>query len=148
MTNMKKITYTALTAAVVLMTACSTSSHHKDTTVLPEGPRNEVETNFDSKPVGVTVESNTFGDDEYEVALADGTRIEYKGNQWTEVEAGNGKAVPDSYIPSATLAYVTSNYPGIKIIKIERNTNGFDVELANGLEIRFDTEGAFLNYDD
>ena len=145
---MKKITYTALTAAVVLLTACSSVSHHRDTTVLPEGPRSEVEANFDSKPVSVMVESKTFGDDEYEVALNDGTRIEYKGDQWTEVEAGRGKAVPDSYIPAAILEYTTSNYPGILITKIERTKEGFDVELANGLEIKFDPNGAFLSYDD
>jgi len=144
---MRKIVFPVLAAVFAIVTACSSETYHTDASALPEGPRSEVETNFDAKVVGVKIETNTIGDDEYEVTLEDGTRIDYEGNQWTDIEAGNGKAVPDRFVPAAILSYVTSNYPGMMITKIDRDRDGYEVDLSNGLEIKFDTDGGFVKFD-
>lgn len=144
---MSKIVFVAFSACLALATACSSESHHTDASALPEGPRNEVATNFDAKVVGVKVESNTFGDDDYEITLDDGSRVEYEGDQWIEVEAAAGKAVPDSYVPTAILQYVMANHPGQLITKIERDSKGYELKLANGLKLKFDTNCAFVEYD-
>lgn len=57
--------------------------------------------------------------------------------------------VNTSSLPQNILDYITSTYPGVTIreAEIEDNDN-FEVELSNGLELIFDSEGNFLGIDD
>jgi|SRR5690606_28894559 len=83
----------------------------------------------------------------FEVRLTDGTEIEFNSDgSWHEID-GNGKVVPASLIPNAIADYTTRNYPQAKITKIERSSRRIDIDLDNGTELEFDSNGKFLRID-
>ena len=84
----------------------------------------------------------------YEVRFANGTKIEFTGKGiWDEVECRFGE-VPAAIIPQAIKEYVDKNYPGVKIIYIEKDRNDFEVKLSNRLELKFDKDFNIYDIDD
>ena len=51
-------------------------------------------------------------------------------------------------IPKAIADHVAKSQPGVNIVGIEKEHGGYDIELANGVEMRFDKNGNFRHYDD
>lgn len=85
---------------------------------------------------------------EYDVTLNDGTEVDFdRANQWESVDC-HVKAVPAALVPGAISSYVKSNNQGLPITKISRKPNGYEIELNNGLELRFDPNGNFAGIDD
>jgi len=96
---------------------------------------------------GVEVFSATV-DDDYEVYLANGTKVEFTlQGEWKEVKCAGG-AVPAAIIPAAISKYVKTNFANASIIKIDKKYSGYEIELNNGVELKFDKNGNFLSYDD
>ena len=114
---------------------------------LPVAVQKTVTDNFKSKPVSAKIEKNTYGTDEYDVVLADGTKVKFEGEAWDEVSVPMGQSVPEYFVLKPISTYVTANQPGQKITKIERDKKGYEVKLSNGLEIKFDTNGKFVKID-
>lgn len=143
--------YTICLALVAVLSigfaSCSNETTTNDTKTLPTEVKNDLTKNFKSNVSVVTVENNTVGADEYKVILADGTKVEYKGTQWDEVEVPAGQSVPANYIAAPIQKYLATNYPDVKVVKIERESKGFEVKLSNGVEIDFDTNGNFVKID-
>ena len=84
----------------------------------------------------------------YEVRFANGAKIEFTGKGiWDEVECRFGE-VPAAIIPQAIKEYVDKNYPGVKIIYIEKHRNDFEVKLSNRLELKFDKDFNIYDIDD
>ena len=89
-----------------------------------------------------------MGISEYEVILADGSEITFdKSGNWKDVEMPAGKSVPDYFIPKAIKDYVSKNNKGQKIVGIEKERSSYEVQLNNGIEMKFDRAGNFLRYD-
>ena len=85
---------------------------------------------------------------EYDVYLSDGTELDFDANnQWETIES-RGKGVPAVFIPKAIATYVKSNYQNMTITKVNREYHGYEIELANGLDLNFDNSGRFLGMDD
>lgn len=84
----------------------------------------------------------------YEVVLQNGTEIEFnKKGQWDNIDCKR-LVVPAALIPAAISEYVNANFPGQSIVKIDRETYGHEIEMANGLELKFDKKGKLLHIDD
>ena len=84
---------------------------------------------------------------EYDVYLNDGTQIDFDAkNQWEKVESTRG--VPAFFIPKTIASYVSGNYQNLAITKINKEYNGYEIELTNGVELRFDSSGRFMGIDD
>ena len=97
--------------------------------------------------VGVELD-NDHGGMEYDIYLSDGTEIDFDANnQWDKVDC-HTKAVPAALIPQAIAAHVKSNYQNMAITKIDKDYGGYEIELANGLDLKFDNSGRFLGIDD
>ena len=45
--------------------------------------------------------------------------------------------VPSAIVPKQIIEYVKKQHPQAKILQIERNSRGYEVELNNKLEIKF-----------
>ncbi len=91
------------------------------------------------------VEKETKSVDEYyEVYLTGGIHIDFnQAGEWTEVD-GNNQAIPTGFINPNIVTYVTTNYSATAIESIDKKAYGFDVDLLNNIELRFDFEGNFL----
>jgi hypothetical protein len=145
---MKKILIllVAIFFAFASMSAKKTTS--RDKSVLPVAAQTVLNNNFSKTKVNhINIESGSFGKKEYDVILNNGTEIEFdKDGKWTEIDCGSNK-VPDNLIMLPIRNYVNKNYKGTKIVKIERNSKGYEVELSNGLELKFAQNGDFLKID-
>lgn len=129
------------------MSARDTYAH--DASVLPQAARTTIANNFKAKVSVVKIDKTLGHIKEYEVVLTDGNEISFdnKGN-WENVETSNTTSVPNGFVPEAIRKYVAKNQKGARIVGIERERNGYDVELSNGIDMKFNNAGQFLRYDD
>ena len=111
--------------------------------------------NSSSRPIskGLTVafavEDPKFIGSEYEVTYTDRTEVDFRSDgEWSSVER-KYEAVPASVVPAQIQEYVAkSNFPNQYIRKIERNKYTWEIELSNGLEIKFDRQFNVIGFDD
>ena len=148
---MKKIIYGAL-AIVFAMVAISCDDDNDndkvlEQTELPEAARNFVELHFPQQTITYTARD----EDDYKVILDDGIVIEFNlDGSWDEVK-GNGVEIPASVIgslPESLLGYLSTNYSGVQIIRLEMDHGNYEIELSNRLELIFDLDGNFVRLDD
>ncbi|MBQ4174977.1 MAG: PepSY-like domain-containing protein, partial [Prevotella sp.] len=84
----------------------------------------------------------------YEVMLNDGAKIDFdKRGNWDKVDCET-YAVPAALIPASIAQYVKTNFPGTIIIKIDKERYGYDIELSNDIELKFNQSGALIGMDD
>ncbi len=100
-----------------------------------------------AKIVGFEIDKSLLKPVEYDATLSDGSRIEFDSNgTWTDIES-KFTGVPASILPSGIAAYIESNYKGQKIKSVSKESRGWEVELANDLELKFDISGNFIGID-
>ena len=83
---------------------------------------------------------------DYEVTLSDYTHIEFDGNlighlEWDEVDCKHASIyteVPFNLVPAEITDYVNRAHGTQTIVKIAKDTRGWEIELSNGIEIEFD----------
>ena len=93
-------------------------------------------------------DSGFFEKTKYEVRLDDGTKIElFKDGTWNKVE-NKQKRVPASFIPKGIADYVRANYATTPVIKVDKERYGYDVELANDRELKFNEQFQLVGMDD
>ena len=83
----------------------------------------------------------------YDVMFANGDKIEFdsKGN-WKDVEMMSG--VPTAFVPVQIQNFVKKSYPGSKITKIDRDARDYEIELSNGLDLKFNKSCRLIEIDD
>ncbi len=135
-----------LMSAGIAVSARDNVSH--DISVLPQAAANTISKNFKAKFSFVKIDREFGRVHEYEVVLSDGSEITFdsKGN-WKDIEAGAKGQVPSGFIPTGVQDYVKANHKGSRIVGIEKDRRGYDVELSNGIDMKFSTDGSFIKYD-
>ena len=88
-------------------------------------------------------------DDEFEVVLKGGVKIEFaKNGHWTEIEAKR-KGVPARIIPERIKTYVHKCYGAhVRVMEISREDHEMEVKLSNGKELKFDRNSRTVEVDD
>ena len=103
--------------------------------------------NFKSAVNHIKVDKELFNGTEYDVVLRDGTEIEFDNDgNWTSVETIGG--VPSSFLLPSIKQFVKKNYKNQKVVKVSVDRKEYEVELQNGIELKFDRAGNFLRVDD
>lgn len=111
---------------------------------LPAEAKSFVKTNFPGKKI-VYAEKDR---NSYECRLDEGTKIEFnKKGTWKKVDCHH-TALPAVIVPDAIKQYVTTNFPGCLITKIEKERYGYQIELSNDIDLKFNYQGAFIGMDD
>ena len=116
---------------------------------LPINAQNFISSNYGADKVAlVKSEKEILQSIEYKVVLSSGTELEFdnKGN-WTEVDA-KSKAVPQGIIPVKIKSYVHKSFPDNNIVQINRDAKGYEVELTNGIDVKFNKNADFVKIDD
>lgn len=115
---------------------------------LPAAAKTFVKQYFKNRTVSLAKKDVDPGSTSYDVVLNSGTKIEFNAKgEWKEVDCAPA-AVPAGLIPAAIAKYVKANYANLKIVKIEREATGYDIELSNDLDLQFDKQGNFVRIDD
>ena len=113
---------------------------------LPEAAQTFLKANFATKvPLLVTADW-----DDFTIRYETGEKIEFnRSGEWKDIECYNSK-VPAEAVPAQISSYISQNYPGKSIIKLERHRSVFEVKLNNGMEIEFNRNFQVIgmDYDD
>lgn len=139
-------------AAAILSFGIFTASADNDTPItvgqLPQTAQNFILAHFPDRKVAYAKEERDFVKVTYDVVFADGTKLEFdKNGEWKEVDM-KPAAVPAAIVPERIANYIRSNYPDAAIVAIERTPRKYEVELSNGLEVKFDIRYNFIGIDD
>ena len=139
-------------AALVCMMVQTVSTFANDRIIpaeqLPATAKSFIQKTFPGQAVSFAKIDKDFGKTTYEVRLDNGVELEFdkKGN-WDKVDC-KFSAVPANLIPAAIADYVKAHFAGNKIVKIDKERHGYDVELSNDLELKFNRNGQLMEIDD
>lgn len=136
-----------LLMGVGMMSARDRVTH--DINVLPTPARTTLSTHFKKVAVNhIKIDDNLLGKPDYEVILDNGTEIDFDGEgRLKEVDCSRNGVVPAGLIVKPVSDYIKRNYKNARIIGYEVKSNGYEVELNNGIEVKFDRSGNFRGED-
>ena len=144
---MKNLLVASIFAFVLLMAACSDKPVTAEQ--VPEPVKAFIEQNFPGQSISYAEKDQELTGSKYDVVLADGTRVDFDtDNQWDKIECTLTNPVPTALIPEPIVAHIQANFPDALIVKIDKDHDGYEVELANGLELKFNKQGVFTSMDD
>ena len=87
-------------------------------------------------------------DKDYKVVFHNGDEVEFHTNgDWDQVKSRSGK-VPEKLLTAGIKSFLSKNHAGAGVYKLDKKRSGYEVELSNGKELKFDARGNFLRYDD
>ncbi|WP_252112680.1 PepSY-like domain-containing protein [Gramella jeungdoensis] len=122
-----------------------------------ELPQNILDFISDNYP-GVDIEEAELENNgNYEVELENDVELifdgdgNFLGQAQDENDDDQGEDEEDidpAELPQTILDYIAENYPDNTIIEAEREDEGYEVTLNNGVELKFDQEGNFLSQED
>lgn len=141
-----------ISLALVLPFGVSIASADNDKLIskneLPAQAQNFINEHFAGAKISHVVLDVDFLVSSYEVVLAGGERLEFSSKgEWEELDCRRGE-VPAALIPAAISDYVKKIYPGAKVIRIEREGRGYEIELSNNLELSFNKDLRIVDIDD
>jgi hypothetical protein len=114
---------------------------------LPAAAQQFLSEYFPSADIATVSEQRSFPRREYDVYFHNGTHIEFSAEgQWQELSSR--EALPQGIVPRSIAAYVSEHYPMQPVVHIERRSKGWEVELANGMEMKFDSHFQLIEIDD
>ncbi len=112
---------------------------------LPQVAKEFVKKHFPNEKVA-RVEQDR-GDKTYDLNFRNGTSIDFdKKGYWKEVDCER-KAVPSAIVPKSIRDYVKANYSSEKITKIEVQRGRYEIELSNGVDLKFDKKFKVVEVD-
>lgn len=137
--DMRKI-LAILTVGLIMTTiACAHDVISRNVNDLPVQARTFIKQHFSSNEVSyIKIDKEVFKSTTYDVRLDNGMEIGFdsKGN-WTEVD-GDHRPIPSAFIPQQIQEAVQGTFPNERIVKIEKDNRGWEVELSNDIDLKFD----------
>ena len=143
---MKKIKYFLLMAMVMTM-SLTMSADDDDRVItfeqLPQAAQAFHKAHFAAKaPLLVTADW-----DDFTIHYESGDKVEFdRSGNWKDIECYNSKVLAEA-IPEQISAYLSQNYPGKSVIKLERHRSVYEVKLNNGMEIEFNRNFQVIDMD-
>ena len=144
---MKNFIVSGIFALALLMTGCSDKP--VPPAQLPAPIQSFVQQYFPGQTITFAQKDLELTGWKYEIFLADGTHIDFDtDDMWDKIECSLTNPVPTALIPPPVASTIQANYPDAMITKIDKELNGYEVDLANGLELKFNNQGAIVDMDD
>lgn len=114
---------------------------------IPQPAQQFIKQHFADSKIALAKMESDFFYKSYEVIFTNGDKVEFdKKGRWEEVNC-KYSSVPVAIIPAAILNYVTTNYPDVKVQKIERDKKEYEVKLSNRTELKFDLKFNLIDID-
>ncbi|EGJ72144.1 hypothetical protein Bcop_1968 [Bacteroides coprosuis DSM 18011] len=120
----------------------------KDVIHLPQTAQTFISTYFgDLKIQKIEIEDEIFESKTFEVDFTNGYEVKFdKNGEWYKVDCKRD-AVPSAIVLEDIMNYVKENFEQDYITEIEKERNGFEVELQSDITIKFNKQGEFKKYD-
>lgn len=148
---MKRIIQTCVVAVICILAFQVKALADNDRPItlnqLPTVSQQIIKKYFAGKKVAMAKQETGLIDKDYEVVFTTGEKIEFdKRGAWKEIDC-KLSAVPAKLIPAKIASYLKANYPGVKVLKLEKDNNEYEVDLANGIEIKFNKNFVVIDID-
>ena len=144
---MKGFIVSGIFALALLMTACSDKPVVLEQ--LPVPVKTFIQQTYPGQNITFAQKDLELTGWKYEVFLADGTHIEFDtDDMWDKIESPATRPVPVQLIPAPIAAHLQTNFPGVLVTKIDKDRNGYEIELATGIELKYNSQGALMEMDD
>lgn len=102
---------------------------------------------FPGKTIAVAKQEGRLVEKNYDVIFIDGNKLEFDRNGvWTNVDC-EYSSVPEGIVPAPVAGYVEKKFPGVKIRQIEKENRFFEVELENGVDLKFNKNFELVDMD-
>ena len=145
--KMKKIATLLLSLAFFAFTA-NADDRPIDYEQLPSAAKSFIKADFPTESISYITSDMDLLDTAYDVHFANGLKIEFNSKgEWTEISC-TSSPIDSKYIPRQIIDTVATRWPGEKFKKIERHWHGYEVELTNRLELKFDKKFRLTEIDD
>lgn len=142
---MKKL---ILTAAMIAATFMAFADQPVSKAELPQAARQFINTYYPKSDVAFATLDTDLLSKSYDVVFTGGDKVEFDGNgEWTDIKSVQGN-IPSELVPTTILQYVTTNFANEKMTKLERSAAGYEVELSNGIELKFNRDLKLVDIDD
>ena len=114
---------------------------------LPAEAQAFLNAHFAGLKISYAKEERDFLERSYEVVLVDGTKLEFsRSGVWKDVDCRYSE-VPAAIVPAPIKNYIDEHFAGEKILKIERDSNDYEVKLSNRHELIFDKKFNIVDID-
>lgn len=144
---MRSIIVSSIFALVLLMTGCSDKPVLP--TELPAPVMSFIQQTYPGQTITFAQKDLELTGWKYEVFLADGSHVEFDTDDtWDKVESPMTQPVPAQLIPAPIATHLQANFPGAFVTKIDKERNGYEIELATGVELKYNKQGALIEMDD
>lgn len=142
---MKKILL--IMSVVLISMACVAEDRPVVSDQLPAPAKEFLNVNYPGEKISYAVVDDDLIRPDYTVRLANGVEVQFDNSGALEkISARTG--VPASVVPVQIADYVKANYPETIIIDYEVGRREYDVELTNGLELKFNSKFHIIGLDD
>ncbi len=139
-----------MTALLLILVSTACTGQDKSITVneLPAPAQEMIKKHFSNEKITIVLKDKDGLRVSYDVMFNNGTKVEFDSKgEWTEIDT-KPQAVPQALVPSAIADYTKKNYPDARIVQIEHDKRGYEINLSNGLEIRFNNQFKVTEIDD
>lgn len=153
---MKKNKIIGLLAILLLgcllpLTSCSDEDNEVENIISYESLPSKAKTFLDTYFYGYEVEKvqqiTGNGITVYEVSLKDGYSVVFGSEgEWDQVVAPDNTAIPSGIVPPVIQQYLNLNFNGYGVNKINRDSQGYKIQLVTGLNLYFNQAGELLDY--
>lgn len=146
---MKRFTFfVAIAALLFVSVSCMADGKRIPLNQIPAAAQTFIKTYFADKTFAYAEKDRDGWGVKYEVKFLDGTELEFrKDGEWDKVDCKYSE-VPAALIPATIANFVKTNYAGATIVKIDKERYGYEIELSNDFELKFDHQGNLLSIDD
>lgn len=138
-----------LLSAILLAVICSAASFAFDKytinrDALPAAAQEILSEHFPKAKIGmIKVDKHLLKKTDYDVRLVNGTTIEFNNaGKWTSVDCKTGE-VPEALVPKTIRNHVNKTFKGLKIVKIEKKSSGYEIDLSDGVELKYNLLGQY-----
>ncbi len=145
---MKKIIFIlSLLAGMLTITGCD-EDKIISASQLPQKAQQFIQQYFAEEEIAIVKSEREVSGKKYEVTFISGKNIEFKSNgDWIKVDC-LFSAVPAELVPEAIANKVKEMYPDAIICVIDKENNYTEVDLNNGLDLKFDKKYNLIAIDD
>lgn len=145
---MKKIIFIlSLLAGILTFTGCD-EDKIISASQLPQKAQQFIQQYFAEEEIAIVKSEREVSGKKYEVTFISGKNIEFKSNgDWIKVDC-LFSAVPAELVPEAIANKVKEMYPDAIICVIDKENNYTEVDLNNGLDLKFDKKYNLIAIDD
>lgn len=137
-----------LVAAALLMGLFTLTSCDDDNEIkyskLPDAAKTFIEQYFPGEKVTYIERDTDNGRKEYDVKLANGTKLQFDElGAWESVDC-RPSPLPTGIIPEAIVTHMVANYPDVLAYKIEKEMGGYEVSIGANRELIYAIDGTFV----